>query len=101
MDDQTSATSMLLSVLQDAEKPLTLGELSVRLVRPFRAVAGSLAAACDVGSVIRLEGGLYALAPRPALADLLAVVSACEARWNLGASGSPLLREVARRSEQP
>lgn len=68
-------------VLRSAESPLTLGELSTRLRRPFRAVAGVLAAGCRVGNVERLAGGRYAFRLQPALAELLAFVLTCEARW--------------------
>jgi hypothetical protein len=72
---------MLLYVLQYAEKPLTLGELSLRMQRPYRAVAVALAAACHAGTVIRLEGGLYTISLGPPLAELLACVNACEVQW--------------------
>ena len=75
----------LTSLLQSADRPLTLGDLSLGLGRNFRAVAWVLAAACQAGTVDRLEGGRYALAMSPALVELLAFVRACETRWELNA----------------
>ena len=84
-DDRHSSgvAAELVSALRMAEKPLSLGELSQRLGRPFQTVAFALTNACRSGDVDRLEGGLYSLRPRPALAQLFAFVSACEAGWEL------------------
>jgi len=71
----------LLSVLNVAEKALTLGELSQRLHRPFRAVAVATVAACSTGAVDRLEGGKYAARMRPALLELFSFVHSCEKEW--------------------
>jgi hypothetical protein len=79
----TGFGSELLLVLRDAERPLSLGDLSQRLGRPYRAVAFTVSAACSSGHVDRLEGGLYSLRPRPALAELFAFVHGCEAMWEL------------------
>jgi len=76
-------TAELASAFLNAEKPLSLGELSERLGRPFRSVAVALSAACRAGDVDRLEGGLYSLRSRPSLADLFAFVHAREAEWEL------------------
>jgi hypothetical protein len=78
---QMPPAAELTSVLNRVEKPLTLGELSQQLGRPFRAVAWALSAACKAGSVDRLEGGLYRLGRSPALSELLDIVQACEAEW--------------------
>jgi len=67
----------LTSVLQVAEKPLSLGELSLRLRVPFRAVAYALASACATGAVDRLDGGLFVLRRRPVLLELFSYVHAC------------------------
>jgi hypothetical protein len=71
----------LTSLLQNAETPMTLGEVSQHLGRNFRAVAWVLAAACRAGRVDRLEDGRYALAISPSLVELFACVRACEAAW--------------------
>jgi hypothetical protein len=71
----------LTSLLQNADKPLTLGELSQLLGRNFRAIAWALAAACRAGTVDRLEAGRYALVISPSLAELFAHVRACETAW--------------------
>ena len=71
----------LQCVLHGAEKPLALGELSLRLGRPHRTVAFALAAACRAGAVERLEGGMYSLGLRPALTELFDLVRACEMKW--------------------
>ncbi len=78
-----SLAAELVFVLQSADKPLSLGELTERLGRPFRAIAGALAAGCTAGDVDRLDGGLYVVPLRPALAELFALVNACEAQWKL------------------
>ena len=79
----------LRSLLQSAENPLTLGELSMRLGRPYRAVAVDLVAGSRAGEIERLEGGQYALRLQPALKELFAVVLACEARWKWVVSTIP------------
>lgn len=78
----------LISVLNGAEKPLSLGELSLRLGRNFRSIAWVLAAAGNAGTVDRLEGGRYALSVRPALLELYALVHECETRWELATSSA-------------
>jgi DNA-binding IclR family transcriptional regulator len=86
----------LVSALRTAEEPLSLGELSQLLGRPFRTVAYALANACRAGDVDRLDGGLYSVRPRPALAELFALVRACESEWKL--DDRPGLFGLARRS---
>jgi hypothetical protein len=71
----------LIAVLESAEKPVSLGELSQRLGRPFRAVAVTLAAASRLGGIDCLEGGLYVRRLPPALSDLFAFVRECEVAW--------------------
>ena len=73
----------LIHQLQNAEKPLTLSELSLRIGRPFPAVFAALVAARSAGAVDRLEGGFYGLRLAPALLELFAAVHACEVEWRL------------------
>jgi hypothetical protein len=81
-----SRAAALRSALQSAETPLTLGELSMRLGRPFHAVAVDLLAGSRAGDVERIDGGWYALRLQPALTELFALVLACEASWNSAVS---------------
>ena len=86
----TDLMAELISELNRAEQPLDLGDLSLRLGRNFRSIAWVLTAACNTGTVDRLEGGRYELPVRPALIELFAFVRECEARWELAPSATSM-----------
>lgn len=76
----------LIRLLEEAEAPLSLGELSTRLRLPFMSVAYLLANATRAGIVETLPGGRYAAqaSTEPltsSLRELMECVVACEAEW--------------------
>jgi hypothetical protein len=86
MDAKTQTRAMLVRLLEEADAPLSLGEISSRLGLHFRFVAYLLAQASSAGMVHKLPGGTYAsiAGPRPApcqLEELMQFVLACEAEW--------------------
>jgi hypothetical protein len=91
----TNPKADLLHVLDQADEPLNLDEISRRLALSFRFVAYMLVEGCQNGTVERIEGGFYVRSrrrreemrhsseSREQLRQLFEVVLACEAEWRL------------------